>query len=76
MLGMSIQAFISLHIALGPIGIALGFIVVAGMFGSNRLDRGTTLLHATHELTSVTGCFRHYGLNPSYVHTEAKELMP
>ena len=54
-LGMSISAFTQLHTFLSLIGIAAGFVVVAGMFGSSRLAGWTVLFLASTVLTSVTG---------------------
>jgi len=56
-LGMSLSAFTTLHVALSLIGIATGQIVVAGMLGSRRFDGWTAAFLATTILTSVTGYF-------------------
>ena len=56
-LGMSISTFTSLHVILSLIGIAAGFVVVAGMLGSKRLEGWTGLFLVTTILTSVTGYF-------------------
>jgi len=56
-LGMSISAFTTLHVVLSLIGIATGFVVVAGMLGSKTLDGWTGAFLATTILTSVTGYF-------------------
>jgi len=54
---MSTSAFTLLHVVLSLIGIAAGFVVVVGMFGSKTLDGWTALFFATTVLTSVTGFF-------------------
>ena len=56
-LGMSISAFTTIHVVLSLIGIAAGFVVVAGLFGSKRVDGWTGAFLATTILTSVTGYF-------------------
>ena len=56
-LGMSTSAFTLLHVVLSLIGIATGFVVVAGMFGSKTVDGWTAVFLATTVLTSVTGYF-------------------
>jgi len=56
-LGMSISTFTLLHVVLSLIGIAAGFIVVAGMLGSKKLDGWAGLFLLTTILTSVTGYF-------------------
>lgn len=56
-LGMSTSAFTLFHVVLSLIGIGAGFVVVAGMFGSKRLNGWTALFLATTVLTSVTGFF-------------------
>ncbi|HKE38608.1 MAG TPA: hypothetical protein VKG21_02125 [Casimicrobiaceae bacterium] len=56
-LGMSTSTFTLLHVVLSLIGIAAGFIVVAGMLASRKLDGWTGLFLLTTILTSVTGYF-------------------
>ncbi|HVP88704.1 MAG TPA: hypothetical protein VMU79_11565 [Casimicrobiaceae bacterium] len=56
-LGMSTSAFTTLHVVLSLIGIAAGFVVLAGMFVSKRFDGWTAVFLATTILTSVTGYF-------------------
>src|SRR5215467_3686751 len=56
-LGMSISTFTLLHVVLSLIGIATGFIVVAGVLASRKLDGWTGLFLLTTILTSVTGYF-------------------
>jgi hypothetical protein len=54
-LGLSTPTFTLLHVIISLIGIASGFIVLFGMFGSNRLPGWTALFLLTTVLTSVTG---------------------
>jgi len=54
-LGMSLEAFTTLHVVLSLIGIASGFVVVLGMMGGKRLPAVTMLFLVTTALTSLTG---------------------
>jgi len=54
-LGMSLEAFTTLHVVLSLIGIASGFVVVFGMMGGKRLPAVTMLFLVTTALTSLTG---------------------
>ena len=54
-LGMSTSAFTLLHVVLSLVGIVVGFVVLAGMFGSKTANVWTALFLATTVLTSVTG---------------------
>jgi hypothetical protein len=54
-LGLSTYAFTVLHVVVSLIAIAAGFVVVFGMFGSNRLRGWTALFLAATILTTVTG---------------------
>jgi uncharacterized membrane protein SirB2 len=56
-LGMSTSTFTLVHVILSLIGIFAGLVVLAGMFGSKKLDGWTALFLATTVLTSVTGFF-------------------
>ena len=56
-LGMSISTFTQFHVILSLVGIAAGFVVLIGMFGSKKLEAWTALFLATTVLTSVTGYF-------------------
>jgi hypothetical protein len=56
-LGLSTPTFTFVHVVISLIGILSGFVVLAGMFGSKRLDGWTALFLATTVLTSVTGFF-------------------
>jgi hypothetical protein len=53
--GMSLAAFTMVHVIISLIGIASGFIVLFGLFGSHRLPGMTALFLITTILTSVTG---------------------
>jgi hypothetical protein len=53
-LGMS-SSFTFIHVALSLVGIASGFVVVAGMLESRRLDAWTLVFLGTTVATSVTG---------------------
>ena len=67
-LGISTSAFTLIHVALSLIGIATGFVVVAGMFGSNRLTGWTGVFFSTTILTSATGFFfSHDQILPSHI---------
>ena len=54
-LGLSTYAFTVLHVVISLIAIAAGFVVVFGMFSSNRLRGWTALFLAATILTTVTG---------------------
>jgi hypothetical protein len=54
-LGMSLEAFTTLHVVISLIGIASGFVVVFGMMGGKRLPVVTLLFLVTTALTSITG---------------------
>jgi hypothetical protein len=56
-LGMSLATFTQLHVVIGLVGIATGFIIVYGMHASRRYPRCTAIFLATTILTSVTGYF-------------------
>jgi hypothetical protein len=56
-LGMSISAFTLLHVLISLVGIAAGFVVVFGMFRSDKLDGWTAVFLIATILTSVTGYF-------------------
>ena len=56
-LGMSLSAFTSVHVALSLVGILAGAIVLFGMLNSKKLDGLTALFLATTVLTSATGFF-------------------
>ncbi len=54
-LGMSLSAVTMLHVIISLIGIASGFVVLYGLFGSNRMPGLTALFLLTTILTSATG---------------------
>jgi len=65
-LGMTTFTFV--HVVLSLVGIALGFVVLAGLLKSERLDSWTALFLATTVLTSVTGFgFPFTQLLPSHI---------
>lgn len=65
-LGMSVSTFTLLHVVISLVGIVSGLIVLAAMFGSNRLGGWTALFLATTVLTSVTGfMFPRLGFTPA-----------
>ena len=55
MLGMSLQTFTLVHVAISLIAIATGLIVAWGMLSANRNEGWTAVFLATTVLTSVTG---------------------
>jgi hypothetical protein len=55
MLGLSLEAFTRLHVALSLVGIVSGLIVLFGLIGARRLPGWTALYLVTTILTSVTG---------------------
>ncbi|MBV9075363.1 MAG: hypothetical protein JOZ10_17190 [Acidobacteria bacterium] len=64
-LGMSLQTFTLLHVLLSLVGIASGFVVLAGFLRNQRLDRWTAVFITTTALTSVTGfLFPFKGVTP------------
>jgi hypothetical protein len=54
-LGLSLSAFTMVHVIISLIGIVSGFIVLFGLFGSNRMPGMTALFLIATILTSVTG---------------------
>jgi hypothetical protein len=65
-LGMSAGAFTILHVVITLVAIGSGFIVVGGMFASDRLPVTTALFLFTTALTSVTGfLFPIHGFTPA-----------
>jgi hypothetical protein len=52
---MSLSAFTTLHVIISLIAIVSGFIVMSGLFGSNRMPGLTALFLLFTILTSVTG---------------------
>jgi hypothetical protein len=67
-LGLSLSAFTTLHVAISLIGIGSGVIVLLGMLGSMRLSALTFLFLVTTALTSITGFFfPFHGVTPGIV---------
>jgi len=67
-LGMSIETFTAVHVALSLIGIVAGMIVLVGMLSARRVPGWTALFLTTTVLTSVTGfLFPADHLLPSHV---------
>ena len=65
-IGLSIQNFTLLHVAITLVAIASGLIVLFGMLGAHRLPGWTALFLATTVLTSVTGfMFPIHGFTPA-----------
>jgi len=65
-IGLSIQNFTLLHVAITLIAIASGLIVLFGMLGAHRLPGWTALFLVTTILTSVTGfMFPIHGFTPA-----------
>jgi hypothetical protein len=67
-LGMSLHAFTTVHVALSLMGIASGLVVLLGMLGSKPLNAVTALFLSTTVLTSLTGfLFPFKGITPGIV---------
>jgi hypothetical protein len=67
-LGMSLATFTVLHVVISLIGIVSGFLVLFGLFGSNRMPGMSALFLLTTILTSATGfLFPFEKLLPSHV---------
>jgi hypothetical protein len=54
-LGLSLSTFTLVHVIISLIGIAAGFVVMAGMLGSNRMPGWTAIFLLFTILTSATG---------------------
>ncbi len=54
-LGLSLEAFLLLHVVISMIGIFAGFVVLGGMYASHKLPVWTAIFLLTTILTSVTG---------------------
>lgn len=68
MLGLSLQMFTLLHVALSLVGILAGLIVLWGLLTSHRSDGWTAVFLATTVLTSVSGFgFPFTHLLPSHI---------
>jgi hypothetical protein len=67
-LGMSLETFTLLHVAISLIAIVTGFVVVIGMIAGKSLPVWTALFLLTTVLTSVTGfMFPFSGITPGIV---------
>jgi hypothetical protein len=67
-LGMSTSTFTLLHVGLSLVGIIAGLIVLAGMFGSRKLEGWTAIFLGTTVLTSASGfLFPRDQILPSHV---------
>jgi hypothetical protein len=67
-LGLSLSAFTTLHVAISLIGIASGIVVLLGMLSALRLSAITLLFLITTALTSITGFFfPFHGVTPGIV---------
>lgn len=68
MLGLGIETFTFLHVAISLAALAAGFIVVGGWLSGTQLPRTTHLFLWTTVLTNVTGLlFPFNGLLPSHI---------
>lgn len=54
-IGMSIDNFLVLHVAISMVAIAAGFVVLGGMYSNHKLPCWTAFFLLTTILTSVTG---------------------
>src|SRR3981081_1495876 len=54
-LGLSLSTFVLVHVIISLIGIAAGFVVMAGVLGSNRMPGMTPIFLLFTILTSATG---------------------
>ena len=68
MLGLSLPTFTILHVIISLIGIVSGFVVLSGLFSSNRMPGMTGLFLLTTILTNATGfLFPFEKLLPSHI---------
>ena len=58
-LGMSVEAFTTLHVIISLLAIAAGLVALVAIAGGRRLDAVTGFFLLTTVLTSVTGFFFH-----------------
>lgn len=64
---MILRAYTIVHVVISLLGILSGFVVIAGMIGSNPLEGWTQFFLWTTVLTSVTGFFFPFrGFTPAY----------
>ena len=67
-LGLSLSAFTTLHVAISVIAIAAGLVVLRGFLASHPMNAVTLLFLVTTVLTSVTGfLFPYHGVTPGIV---------
>lgn len=67
-LGLSLSAFTTLHVAISIIGIAAGLVVLRGFIASHPMRAVTLLFLVTTVLTSITGfLFPYHGVTPAIV---------
>ena len=67
-LGLSLPAFTMVHVIISLIGIVSGFVVLSGLFSSNRMPGMTGLFLLTTILTNATGfLFPFEKLLPSHI---------
>lgn len=68
MLGLGIEGFTFLHVAISLVALAAGFVAVGGWLSGTQLPRATHLFLWTTVLTNVTGLlFPFNGLLPSHI---------
>jgi hypothetical protein len=67
-LGLSLSAFTTLHVAISIMAIAAGLVVLRGFLGSHPMNAVTLLFLITTVLTSLTGfLFPFHGITPGIV---------
>lgn len=67
-LGMSLAVFTVVHVVISLVAIVTGFVVLYGLFKSNRMPTWTAVFLVTTVLTSVTGfLFPFTGVLPSHI---------
>jgi hypothetical protein len=67
-LGMSVSAFVPLHVIISLIGIATGLVVLVGLLGARAMPAMTAIFLLTTIATSVTGfMFPFSGLTPAMI---------
>lgn len=68
MLGLGLEGFTFLHVAISLVALAAGFVVVGGWLSGGQLPRATHLFLWSTVLTNVTGLlFPFSGLLPSHI---------
>jgi hypothetical protein len=67
-LGLSLSAFTTLHVAISIMAIAAGLVVLRGFLGSHPMNAVTLLFLITTVLTNLTGfLFPFHGITPGIV---------